>query len=136
MKLLNIIDLTGQTLLLGGTLLVAIGMIVIGDGDAALTIMFFGALWLGPWQLISSFITTVSRGLYFRWRVTHLVLSFGYFVMLAGSWAVATNVELNEGVKYAFATIGVLIPLGLAVFYYYITYMTFKSAHERPRAMI
>lgn len=136
MRILNIIDLVGQTLLLGGALVVAVGMVVIGDAEAATLMLFFGAMYLGPWQMVSSVITLIARGLYFRLRLIHFVSALAYLGVLAGAAGLLSSIDPSGALGYTLAVVAYIIPGGLAVFYYYITYMTFKAARERSRALI
>jgi hypothetical protein len=95
-------------------------------------IALYGAVFLGPWQLVSSVVTTIARGLYFRWRVMHLA---GSAVYIAGAAILASlsggdNSELVQSIG---GIIGFLIPAALALFYYFITVKSFQLSRIKPQ---
>jgi len=119
------IDLTVQTILLGGTLVLSLRVLFDGGAVDAWTRVLYtatvGAMFIGPWQMLSSVITTAARVPQFRQRAVHLVTSIMYLVIVFGTNAVATNPQLN-GMYNPFTVAFVYgIPAALAIFYYSIT---------------
>lgn len=131
MKFLNFIDLAVQTFIMGAVVLVSLAIAFTGSVESIALVALYGAIFLGPWQMVSSLITTVARGLYFKWRVIHLVSSIAYIlVFLLGAW------YANGSDALIFKIGGILsfmIPLVLAVFYYYITLKSFQLSRSTPK---
>lgn len=134
MKTLNIIDLAVQTIILGIVLLLSLAVLIGGEFDSVAIIVMGGAMFLGPWQLVSSFITTLSKGLFLPLRRIHLLSSVAYLVVVGLIMFFANDVELGDLVETIFGAIFFCIPTFLAGFYYYITYRTFQTARALTRA--
>lgn len=128
MKLLNFVDLAYQTFILGSVTLLSGAILFTGGLETIGLVAWYGAGFLGPWQLVSSVITTIAKGLYFRWRVIHLVSSIAYIAGFAIVASIDSSASTTfEGVLGDISvTLGVLIPVVLALFYYYITLKTFR----------
>lgn len=129
MRTLNLIDLAFQTLVLGVVLLLSLSIVFTGGLESVATVGLYGAVLLGPWQLISSIVTTAARGLYFRWRVIHLVSS-GLYIALFSIGAAIWD-DSNELLSQVGGFFGFLIPAVLALFYYVITFRSFKLARTK-----
>jgi hypothetical protein len=134
MKFLNIIDLAFQTFILGAVALLSLGIAFTGSLESMLMVAFYGAIFLGPWQLVSSVITTISRGLYFKLRVIHLVSSLAYIVAFSLLAAFPNGLMTNGILPGIASVIGFFIPLGLAVFYYYITLKSFQLSRAMAKS--
>jgi hypothetical protein len=136
MKFLNVIDLVFQTFILGAVSLLSLALAFTGGLETIGMIALYGAVFLGPWQLVSSVLTTIARGLYFRWRVIHLIGSGVYmagFALLAwwsNSWGDSDNAKILFSIA---GFIGFLIPVGLALFYYFITVKSFQFSRTKPK---
>jgi hypothetical protein len=128
MKALNIIDLGVQSLILGIVLIVTLVSIVTGGIESSAFGAMYGAILLGPWQLVSSLVTCIARGLYFRWRLIHLISSIAYIVILSAGVAYAKDMDPSGFVRTVGAVFGFGIPAVLAVFYYVITVKSFQQA--------
>lgn len=133
MKALNFIDLGVQTFILTIVIFGCLAVGIMGQLESMAMIAMYGALFLGPWQFVSSLITTISRGLYIRWRMIHLFSSIGYFV-LAGVCAYLFQDLPGDGiVRMIAAVFGFGIPALLALFYYFITIKSFQLARAAAR---
>lgn len=135
MKVLNIIDLVFQTFVLGIALLLSLVSIFAGSFGSIGVVALYTGIFIGPWQMVSSLITTIARGLYFRLRLIHLVSSIVYIV---GVIVVAILVESSssqfEGPwRDVTAVFGFLVPAILAFFYYYITYKSFRLSRAKTQ---
>lgn len=133
MKFLNFVDLAFQTFVLGAVSVLSVIILFAGGIETIGMIALYGAVFLGPWQLVSSVITTVAKGLYLRWRVMHLIGSAVYiagFAILAGLSNGAPSSDLVESIG---GFIGFAIPALLAVFYYYITVKSFQLSRQQPK---
>lgn len=126
-KVLAFIDVTVQTILLGGVVIMSLRVLMEGGWAASERVIFtamVGAMFLGPWQMLSSIITTAARVPQFRLRAIHVVSSIIYLVVVFGTNAVSTSAQLNEmsnpfSMAFVYGT-----PALLAFFYYYITLRT------------
>jgi hypothetical protein len=130
MRFLNIIDLGFQTFILGAVAVSSIGMAVIGQFEAIGMVALYGAIFLGPWQMVSSLISTIARGLYLRWRVIHLVSSTVYIlvVSIAAGFGPSAPADI---LAMAAVVLGFGIPLVLGIFYYYITWKAFLRSRVK-----
>lgn len=136
MKYLNYLDLGFQTLILGIVALASIGTALTGHFEAIGMVALYGAVLLGPWQMVSSLLTVISRGLYLKWRVVHLLSGIGYIVILSLFAAFFANAEIGGILKGLLWTFGFGIPAGLALFYYYITFKSFQYARTQAKAAV
>jgi hypothetical protein len=125
-KVLGFIDLLVQTILLGAILVMS-GKLLFEEGWGAWGGMIFfamiGAMFLGPWQMLSSIITTAARAPHFKLRAIHLVVSTLYIIIvLATDGFNGMNGDPFNSTLNPVFLIGT--PALLAVFYYYITIRT------------
>lgn len=125
MKILNYIDLAFQTFILGAVILSSVAILLTGSFESIGIIAMYGALFLGPWQLVSSLATCLARGLYFKWRLIHLISSIVYLALISVLVAFFARVEFGDTVELIGRIIGFAIPTVLALFYYYITVKSF-----------
>ncbi len=128
MKALNFIDLGVQTFILGVVTIIGIICIFAGQLEALTMLAMYAALFLGPWQFVSSLITTLSRGLYLRWRVIHLLSSIGYFILAGVAAYFFSDLPGDGWLRITGGFFGFGIPIALALFYYYITIKSFQLA--------
>lgn len=131
MKTLNVIDLAFQTFVLAVVLLLSGSIAFTGSFEGIATVALYGAVFIGPWQLISSIITTAARGLYFRWRLIHLVGSGLYIALIAIAAAVWD--DANDVLANVASFLGFLIPAVLALFYYFITFKSFQLSRQKTK---
>ncbi|HZY79206.1 MAG TPA: hypothetical protein VFE50_06780 [Cyclobacteriaceae bacterium] len=136
MKYLNYIDLGYQTIVLGLIALISIATAVDGHFEAIGVAGLYGGVFLGPWQMVSSLITVISRGLYLRWRVIHLLSAIGYIVGASVFAMLYGNADIDGVLKVFLGILGFGIPVGLALFYYYITYKSFRFARAQAKAVL
>ncbi|HMJ69460.1 MAG TPA: hypothetical protein VK508_11210 [Cyclobacteriaceae bacterium] len=131
MKFLNIIDLGFQTFILGAVVLSSIGIAFVGHFEAIGMIALYGAIFLGPWQMVSSVVTTIARGVYFKLRVIHLVSSIAYIAgfSIAAGFGPSAPPDIVATIA---VVLGFSIPLALAILYYYITLKSFQLARMKP----
>src|SRR5688572_31555420 len=101
MKYLNYLDLGVQTFIIGVVVLLSVAISFTGEFDAIALIGLYGAVFLGPWQLVSSLATCLSKGLYFRWRLIHLLSSVAYIVIFSVGAAFAKDLEPDGFVRSA-----------------------------------
>jgi len=133
MKALNIIDLAVQTFILGAVMILSVAVALMGQLESVGFFAMYGAILLGPWQLVSSMATCISRGMFFRWRVIHLVSSVVYLVILSVAAAFLAHADFGPALKLLTGLLGFGIPLGLALFYYYITFKSFQAARAAAK---
>lgn len=133
MKFLNFVDLAFQTLILGAVSLISLAIAFTGSLETIGMVALYGAVFLGPWQLVSSVVTTAARGLYFRWRIMHLIGSGVYiagFSLIASLSSGAPSSELADSIG---GFVGFLVPACLALFYYYITVKSFHLSRQTTK---
>jgi hypothetical protein len=135
MKALNFIDLVVQTLILGLVTIASIVTLFTGNLESVAIAAMYGALFLGPWQLVSSLITNLSNGLYLRWRRIHLLSSLGYFGLCTIAFFIFPSLDGEGIVRNVGGVFGFGIPLVLALFYYYITIKSFQLARSSAKAI-
>lgn len=128
MKALNFIDLAVQTLILGLVVISSLLIAFTGSFDSIATVALYGALLLGPWQFVGSLITTLSKGLYLKWRVIHLLSCIGYFILLGVGVYFLSDFDGDHPLRVIGGVLDFAIPGVLAVFYYYITIKSFQLA--------
>lgn len=133
MKVLNVIDLAFQTLVLGVVLLGSAAILLSGSFESIGIVAMYGGIFLGPWQLVSSLFTCIARGLYFKWRLIHLISSIAYLALVSLLVAFFNSVEFGETVEVIGGVVGFAIPTALAFFYYYITVKSFRSSRMAAR---
>jgi hypothetical protein len=131
MKFLNVIDLGFQSLILGAVVLVSIAIAFTGHFETIGMVGLYGAIFLGPWQMVSSIATTIARGHYFRWRVIHLVSSVAYIVIFSAAASLMGNTSDLDALRAVGTVFGFLIPVVLAVFYYFITLKSFQLSRVK-----
>lgn len=133
MRTLNCIDLLGQSIVLGVLGLVEVVAILTGQVDIIAALAVYAGLYLGPWQLVSSFLTTIAGRRFLKLRFVHLVTAIVYLVCLS----IFSNVyETLTGLPKVLALgLAFGIPMLLAGFYYSITLRTFLSleTHKKLR---
>jgi len=135
MKAMNFIDLIFQTIMLGFVALSSVVMAFTGRLEAIAIIAMYGGIFLGPWQLMSSLVTSLSRGLFLKWRLIHLTTAVVYLTTISLLAAFGNASEFNDVVVMIGAGLGFAIPVALAVFYYYITIKSFQAARAATRVM-
>jgi hypothetical protein len=126
-KVLSFIDLIIQTILLGGTVIMLIKLLWEGGSGFWGAVLYFamlGAMFIGPWQMLSSLITTAARAPKFRLRAIHLASSTIYLLIVYGANSYVDPDVLNDIHTPFMEAIVYGIPAVLAVFYYYITITT------------
>jgi hypothetical protein len=122
MKYLKSIDFAGQTIiwlgLLGG------GLVILFSGESPESFLYIALIaqfFMGWWQMISSAVFMLIRARHFKSRSVHFLsglICLGAIVLSAG----ADN-ELHTTItKTVLIITGVIIPWGLAIFYYTITW--------------
>jgi hypothetical protein len=95
-----------------------------GHIESVSTMAALGALFLGPWQLTGSVITTIKRRPFYQLRRLHLIGSGLYFLVCAiGVWQLADHDELFDTFLMTF---GFALPAVLALLYYYVTFKTYQ----------
>ena len=124
MRTLNVIDLTGQTLILGSMLITQVIGLVRGDTAIVMSACIYAAFFIGWWQMISAIIMIKADKKSYQLRLIHIASAAGYFICY-GIFS-QFNMELNVVVT-VFAVLGISIPAILAVFYYVVTVKTFIS---------
>lgn len=135
MRFLNVIDLAFQTLILGLVALAVVITAALGNFESIGVAALYCGFFLGPWQMVSSLITVISRGLFLRWRVIHLLSALAYIGVVSLFAALYANAEIEGVLKIFLWTLGFGIPTVLAVFYYYITLKSFQLSREQRRAV-
>lgn len=133
MKYLNYLDLGVQTFIIGAVVLLTVAISFTGQFDSIAMIALYGAVFLGPWQMVSSLVTCLARGLYFKWRLIHLLSSIGYMVIFGAGAAYASQHDPGSTVRALGGVFGFLIPVVLAGFYYFITIKSFQLARANAR---
>ncbi|HZY79203.1 MAG TPA: hypothetical protein VFE50_06765 [Cyclobacteriaceae bacterium] len=123
MRFLNSIDLTAQTVLLVFCIVTTVIGIFVDD---FILFTMFGALILGPWQLLSSILGVWTKVVFWNQRKLHLILTTIYAVGIGIGAALADYVS-NKFALGSYFVFAVATPSGLAVFYYIITYKTYRS---------
>jgi Mn2+/Fe2+ NRAMP family transporter len=131
MKALNFIDLIFQTLVLGLVVLGCLAIVFSGSIESIGIVALYGGVFIGPWQLVSSFVTTLSKGLYLRWRVIHLVSSVCYIAIVSLVAAFLGDMDWDGVLKLVGGVLGFGIPVTLALFYYIITVKSFQLARAK-----
>jgi hypothetical protein len=131
MKVLNFVDLAFQTLVLGLVALGSLAIVFTGGIETVGIVALYGAVFIGPWQLISSLVTTLSKGLYLRWRIIHLVSSIVYIAIVSLVAAFLGNTPWDGVLKVVGGVLGFGIPVVLALFYYVITLKSFQLARVK-----
>lgn len=135
MKFLNYLDLAYQTFILGVVVTISVIGVIAGQLETIGMVALYGALLLGPWQMVSSVATCIARGLYFKWRLIHLITSTAFIVIFSAGAAFAKDLEPNGFVRTAGTVFGFAIPAALAGFYYFITVKSFQLARANARAV-
>ena len=133
MKALNFIDLGVQTLILGIVVVISVVLTFARQLETIVMLAMYGAILLGPWQLVSSLVTCLSRGLFLRWRLIHLGSSIVYLVLISVAAGFASNFDRDGIVGIIAMALGFGIPIALALFYYYITIKSFQFARAQAK---
>jgi hypothetical protein len=134
MKILNFIDLAFQTFILGAVLLLSIGIAFTGHFESIGMVAMYGAIFLGPWQMVSSLSTCLARGHFLKWRLIHLVSSIAYIVILSVLASFGHDLRLNSMMVAIGGVLGFAIPAVLAVVYYFVTVKSFLLARATVKA--
>jgi len=128
MRVFIYIDVAIQTFILSAVIFFSVIMLVEGSIESIGLIAMYGAIFLGPWQMLSSVLTCALRSSFLKLRVIHLISAIAYLTLL--SLIVAfTNKEILNGVVGR--VLGFGIPAALAVFYYNITVKTFRIVRAK-----
>jgi len=127
MRALNFIDLAFQSLILGLVIILSLAVSFTGNFESMAIVVMYGALFLGPWQFFSSLITTLSKGRYLRWRIIHLLSSVAYFILAGVAAYFLKDLDGDGLVRTIGGFFGFGIPAVLALFYYYITFKSFRA---------
>ncbi|MEJ0031074.1 MAG: hypothetical protein WDO15_12150 [Bacteroidota bacterium] len=131
MKVGNLIDLIAQTIILGVTVLSSLAIVFTGDYDSIAIFVMAGAFFLGPWQFISSLITTFSGQNPIQWRKLHLTSSVIYFIAAGVFFATLVNEPLGDVLTAVIEVFIYGVPAVLAGFYYWITVQTFRQLRSQ-----
>jgi hypothetical protein len=131
MKTFNVIDFGIQTLIIGSVILAALFSIPDGNFDSIATFFVWGAFFLGPWQLLSSLVTTLSRWPLWNLRLIHLLTSIVFLVILSLLAAYGDQSDFNPMVGDLGNGLGFAIPGILAAFYFSITIKTFTLLKQK-----
>ena len=123
MRTRALIDLIAQSIIIIPVVLTFLFYAAIGEAESVSILAALGALFLGPWQLIGSAITTIKRRPFYQLRRMHLIGSATYFVVCGlGIWLL---MDIDDSLDVFLVTFGYGLPIALAFLYYYITYKTF-----------
>lgn len=133
MKTLNFIDLGVQTFILGLVFVISLVLTFARQLETIAMLAMYGALFLGPWQLVSSLVTCLSRGLFLKMRLTHLGSSIVYLVLISVAAIFSNDLPSDGIVRVVGAVFGFGIPVVLALFYYYITIRSFQFARAQSK---
>jgi hypothetical protein len=126
MKVLNIIDLVVQTIMIGLVLVIGFIFAINRQADTISTAAFGGAMVLGPWQFGSSIVSNILKRPLFSLRRIHLMFSIIYLVVFSFIVGFAGLTGFVEKVGAFASTVFYCVPAGLALFYYNITFNTFR----------
>lgn len=129
LKVWPLIDFVAQTLVLAPAVLLT--LIFISEWPHTLIVALYGGLYLGPWQLADSVITTVAKQPFLELRVLHLIGSGLYFATFTVLFLIFRDQELSDSLGMLFRILGFCVPTVLAFFYYCITYMTLKRSSSK-----
>ena len=132
MKPVKYLDLIGQSLILGLFLIGAIAGLIERQLESIGGIAMYVAILLGPWQLISSLVTTIARAEFFKLRLIHLISSFTFLTIASLLAAFTDKSDFNEFFTSVGVVLGFGVPAGLAMMYYNITLKTVLRARA-PR---
>lgn len=77
-RVLNLIDLLGQSFILSWMLLADIFGLLTFQFDIVIASFIYAAFFLGPWQMTSSLVTTLGNARFRRLRLIHLTSSSIY----------------------------------------------------------
>jgi len=127
MKVMNIIDLSVQSVIIGLAAIGSLVMIFTGGIESVAIPAMYAGFFLGPWQLVGSLITTIARRPFIRLRVVHLIGSVLYLSIAPLLIWMFRGQEIGRTMDVVLWVFGFGVPLTLALFYYYITFKTFQS---------
>ena len=114
------IDLTIQKIL--GFIYLTLGLLGIAI-NSALMFALLTQLVIGIWQVVSAFtITMFNRD---RKRLPYILSVVSYFMILFFSFLILENLEIKGGIPLIVFGI-VILPMSLAVWYYWITYKNYE----------
>jgi hypothetical protein len=121
MKYLKSIDFVGQTIIWLG--LLGSGLVILVSGELG-TFFYIGLIaqfFMGWWQMISSGLFMLLRAEHFKSRSVHFVSAL--FCLGAIALSAWVDKELHSVFSSALLLLtGVIVPWGLAIFYYTITW--------------
>jgi len=127
MRAFTYIDVAIQTFILCAAVILALITVIEGSIESIGMIAMYAAFFLGPWQMLSSVITSLVRWMFLKWRLIHLVSSMIYLALLS----LLAAFEFLGGRESILITIlAFAIPGALAVFYYDITIKSFKEVRS------
>lgn len=126
-KILRGIDFVVQSLFIGGVIVVGISTIFTGGVEAIGLAAMYASLVLGPWQLISSLITNIARSPMLKQRRLHLFVSIAYIAGASIAASLSNSVDVGTFLSVVGMIFGFGIPAVLALFYFWITFKTFRS---------
>ncbi len=121
MKALNLIDLAGQSFILGWMLLAQIFGAMTFQFDIVGAAFVYAAMFIGPWQMVSSVITNAAGWVFRKQRLIHLVAASIYLT----GWLCFRELGLDKLADELIIALGFGIPAVLAILYYVITLKTF-----------
>lgn len=131
MKILNLIDLIVQSIILGLVTILFFVFLFTGHLEGVGFVALYGAIFLGPWQLVSSLVTTISGRPNRKWRLIHLAGSIIYLSAISAIAAFKPHLFDRETGEFLFFTLGFGIPIILAFFYYYITFRSLQTSSAK-----
>jgi hypothetical protein len=131
MKARALIDFAVQTLIVAPVAIIFLFFAFTGHIESIGVIALYGALILGPWQLIGSLITTIGRRPFVQWRRIHLIGSGLYLAICAVAFGILKDKDPGDFIWTPVMVVGFGVPIVLALFYYYITYRTFQSYRQK-----
>ncbi len=128
MKILHGIDFVVQALLIGGVLLVGISSLFSGEYSMTGAMSVYVALLLGPWQMISSLITNISKSHLLKFRRIHFIAAVIYIIGASISVSLSKSIETGSFLSSVGVFLAFAIPVVLALFYFYVTFKTFQNS--------
>jgi hypothetical protein len=123
MKYLKTLDFAGQTFIFGAYGVGSIWLMAAEQGWSSLGMTTaYALLCLGWWQMISALIMLVTNAPFRKQRLVHFCAALVYLAVLAGSAKYIHMSQVADSIKWMGGIVMISIPIGLAIFYYTITW--------------
>lgn len=131
MKVFKYVGLVVQSLILLPVTVTAIITLFSGHRESIAVAAMYGGLFLGPWQLVGSLVTSLKRFPFYKWRIIYLVCAIVYLAIIITIAILSSSLEMSAMVRSIGGGVAFAVPALLALFYYFITWKTVLGARTK-----